>query len=119
MSQREQFVSEWRWQQISRTALCAAFGISRQTGYKWAARFQGDRSVDERSRRPRSHPKTTPRKLVDRILSQKRQFPLWGPVPIRARLAELWPDTAWPAVSTIGAISNAADSSSHGAFERG
>lgn len=104
MSQREQFVSEWRWQRMSRTALCAVFGISRQTGYKWAARFDEDGSVAERPRRPRSHPKTTPKKLVDRILSQKRQFPLWGPVPILARLTELWPNTAWPAASTIGAI---------------
>ena len=89
MSQREQFVSEWRWQQMSRTALCAAFGISRQTGYKWAGRFEEDGSVAERSRRPRSHPKMTPKKLVARVMSQKRQFPLWGPVPIRARLVKL------------------------------
>jgi len=104
MSERERFISEWRWQQMSRTALCAAFGISRQTGYKWAARFKQDRSVAERSRRPRSHPQTTPKKLVDRVLAQKRQFPLWGPIPIRARLVKLWPDTAWPAASTIGAV---------------
>ena len=31
MSQREQFRSEWKWKVVSRTALCAAFGISRQT----------------------------------------------------------------------------------------
>jgi transposase InsO family protein len=34
----------------------------------------------------------------------KRQFPLWGPVPLRKRLRTLWPAERWPAVSTIGAI---------------
>jgi hypothetical protein len=57
MSQREQFISEWRWQRMQQTALCAAFGISRQTGYKWAARFDEDRSIEERSRRPRWQPR--------------------------------------------------------------
>jgi putative transposase len=56
------------------------------------------------SRRPRSHPRTTPTKLVKLIVSQKRQFPLWGPVPIRARLAKHWPHIQWPAPSTIGSI---------------
>jgi len=89
---------------MSRTALCATFGISRQTGYKWARRYRQDRSIEEMSRRPRSHPRTTPTKLVKLIVSQKKQFPLWGPVPIRARLAKHWPHIQWPAPSTIGSI---------------
>ena len=61
MSQREQFVTEWHSQRMSKTALCAVFGISRQTGYKWVRRYQEDRSLDEKSRRPHFHPKTTPK----------------------------------------------------------
>ena len=97
-------LSEWTWQRMSRTALCATFGISRQTGYKWARRYREERSSEEKSRRPQSHPKTAPKKLVERVLSLRRRFPLWGPVPIRAHLVELWPDTTWPSASTIGAI---------------
>ncbi|HEX3764373.1 MAG TPA: hypothetical protein VHW23_37015 [Kofleriaceae bacterium] len=41
-----------------------------------AAQFEEDRSDAARSRRLRSHPKTPPKKLVDRVVSQKRQFPL-------------------------------------------
>ena len=104
MLQREQFLTEWKWNRVPRTALCAAFGISRQTGYKWARRYREDRSTEERSRRPRSHPRTTPTKLVTLILSQKRQFPRWGPVPIRQRLVTHWPHIKWPSASTIGAI---------------
>jgi putative transposase len=104
MSQRSQFLSEWLWSHATRTALCETYGISRQTGYKWARRFREDRTAEEKSRRPRSHPRTTPAKLIQLIVSQKRQFPLWGPVPIRKRLVTLWPHLPWPAPSTIGSI---------------
>ena len=104
MSQREQFLSEWRSHRMSRTALCAAFGISRQTGYKWARRYREDRSIEEKSRRPRAHPWSTPTKLAKLIVSQKKQFPLWGPVPIRARLVRHWPHIQWPSPSTVGSI---------------
>jgi transposase InsO family protein len=104
MSQREQFLREWKWNETTRAALCAVFGISRQTGYKWARRYREERSSEEKSRRPHSHPKTTPKRQVRLILSQKRQFPLWGPIAIRARLVEHWPHLQWPAPSTIGSI---------------
>jgi transposase InsO family protein len=92
---------------MSRTALCQVFGISRQTGYKWVRRFERTKkwtALEERSRRPRVSPSATPMKLVKLILSQRRQFPTWGPVPIRKRLQTHWPRLPWPAASTIGAI---------------
>lgn len=92
---------------MSRTALCQVFGISRQTGYKWIARFGRTRkwtALEEHSRRPHHSPAATPMKLVKLILSQRRQFPTWGPVPIRKRLQTHWPKVAWPSASTIGAI---------------
>lgn len=104
MSQRQQFLDEWFSRKATRTALCATFGISRETGYKWARRYEQDRSIAEKSRRPRSHPRATPAKLVRLIVSQKKQFPLWGPVPIRKRLMTHWPQHEWPSASTIGAV---------------
>ena len=104
MDQRAKFLDEVHNNRASFVAICRLFGISRQTGYKWLRRWREDRSLDERSRRPKRHPKTTPDALVKRIVSQKKQFPLWGPVPIRKRLRELWPRTRWPSVSTIGEI---------------
>ena len=92
---------------MSRTALCQLFGISRQTGYKWVRRFECTRewtALEERSRRPHASPSATPTKLVALILSQRRQFPTWGPVPIRKRLQTHWPQLPWPSASTIGAI---------------
>jgi transposase InsO family protein len=104
MDQRRKFVEECAYRTMTFTAVCDLFGIRRQTGYKWLARWKHDRSVEEKSRRPRSHPATTPPKLVKLILSQKKQFPLWGPVPIRKRLLDVWPEIPWPAASTIGAV---------------
>lgn len=105
MDQRMKFLAECGpYRTMPFTALCELFGITTQTGYKWLRRWKQDRSVEEKSRRPNSHPATTSPRLVKLILSQKRQFPLWGPVPIRARLSTHWPHIAWPAVSTIGAI---------------
>src|SRR5688500_8470856 len=107
MEQRQLFVLEARSGPMSHAALCRVFGISRQTGYKWLRRFKTTRrwsDIEDRSRRPHTSPKATPKRLVQRILSQRRQFPKWGPVPIRKRLTTLWPKEQWPAVSTIGAI---------------
>lgn len=107
MDQRRRFVLEWRSGAISKTALCRLYGITRQTGYKWAGRFEQTKkwaAIEERSRRPRRSPKATPKKLIKLILSQRRQFPTWGPVPIRKRLQTHWPQHEWPSASTIGAI---------------
>ena len=56
---------------MSRTALCQVFGISRQTGYKWIARFGRTRkwtALEEHARRPHHSPAATPMKLVKLIL---------------------------------------------------
>ena len=107
MDQKCQFVLAWRSHTVSRAALCRLFGISRQTGYKWVRRFEQRRSwldLVDHSRRPRSHPATTARLLVARIVAERRRLPLWGPIPLRKRLQTKWPAMAWPAGSTIGAI---------------
>ena len=39
-----------------------------------------------------------------RIVAERERLPLWGPIPLRKRLQTKWPDVAWPAASTIGAI---------------
>lgn len=104
MDQRSDFIGAVLSNRASFTAVCRLFGITRQTGYKWWSRWKHEHSLDEKSRRPKSHPATTPRQIVKRILSQRRQHPRWGPVPLRKRLQTLWPYIEWPAVSTIGDI---------------
>lgn len=105
MDQRIQFVLERRSGDMSMAALCRAFGISRQTGYKWLRRFAevGELSkLSELSRRPKSHPSSTPPRMQRAIIDARRQHPHWGPRKLRAWL--LRRGVAAPAASTIGEI---------------
>lgn len=90
----------------SMTELCARFGISRKTGYKWLARFETHswEGLADQSRRPHASPRhTTP--AVEAALVQLRQRrPHWGPKKLVAYLARTQPDLALPAPSTVGAI---------------
>ena len=74
---------------MSMTALCRAFGISRQTGCKWAKRFEladPSGSVQELSRRPQKSPAVTAARIVKRILACRRRHPTWGPRKLLAIL---------------------------------
>ena len=55
MDERIGFVSACLAGEEPVTAVCARFGISRKTGYKWLARYRaaGPAGLVERSRRPR------------------------------------------------------------------
>ncbi len=56
MEEREQFITDDRRGLYTRAELCARYGISRKTGYKWLARYEADgrrglRPVTRRSTR--------------------------------------------------------------------
>lgn len=104
MSERKKFIEEWLQKEWSMTDLCAAYGISRKTGYKWCERFKigGFAALEDDSRAPDLHPNATPAAVVERIVEFRHRHPFWGPRKIRERLARLHPDVQWPANSTIG-----------------
>jgi putative transposase len=107
MRERANFVLIFRGGSMSMAALCRAFGISRQTGYKWLRRYEerGDLGdLENRSRRPHGHPRTTGPSLVNRIVAERRAHPRWGPRKIRVVLRKKFPGLRWPAVSTVGDI---------------
>jgi putative transposase len=81
--------------------LCRRFNVSRQTAYKYLARFheEGRRGVRERSRRP---------KRADRLLAWRRRlrrlrrsFPTWGARKLRWRLRRLFPRARLPGERTM------------------
>jgi transposase InsO family protein len=93
---------------FSVSELCARFGISRKTGYKWLERYaaSGVNGLADLSRAP----KTTPHKLADdvaeAIIQARRDHPDWGARKLlawltthRAGLAE-----RLPAASTANAV---------------
>src|SRR5712691_12499063 len=86
------------------TALCAQYGISRDTGYRLVARYQaeGAAGLAPRSRAPHRHGLAMAQAVGEAILDLRRGRPHWGPKKLRAVLQRENPATCWPAASTIG-----------------
>ncbi len=86
------------------TALCASFGISRDTGYRLVARYQaeGATSLAPRSRAPHRRGLAMAQAVAEAILDLRRARPHWGPKKLRAVLRRESAATCWPAASTIG-----------------
>jgi putative transposase len=83
--------------------LCAAFGVSRKTGYKWLHRWEADgaEGLQEHSRVARRRPHAVAADVRAALLELKSKRPSWGAKKLRGRLRRLFPETRWPAVSTI------------------
>jgi putative transposase len=103
VDERVRFIAEYLDGLVTMTDLCAQYGISRETGYKWVARFEADGPVGlhDRSRRPHSSPRATAPAVVQALLAARRRHPRWGPKKL---LAHGWPLATQPALSTASAL---------------
>ena len=62
VEQRERFIADEHLGLYTRTELCARYGISRKTGYKWLDRFaENGRRPRDRSHAPHHVPTASPR----------------------------------------------------------
>jgi putative transposase len=106
MEERMRFVDAVVDNAESFAALCRQFGVSRKTGYKWLERYEaeGVEGLKERPRAPLHHPQAIATALAEQCLAVRRAHPSWGPVKIKAYLAQRRPRIEWPAASTIGAL---------------
>jgi len=106
MDQRVRFIGALESCGFSMTQLCAAFGISRKTGYKWAARFvaEGAGGLADRSRAPRHSPHRTDEACEAVLVRERLRRPGWGARKLLHRLRRRHPSLAWPADSTGAAI---------------
>jgi transposase InsO family protein len=80
MDERIRFVIEARLGNDSISSLCAEFGISRQTGYRWLRRYKKTGSVTslaDRTSRPHSSPSRTPPEIEQRVIEARRHYG-WG-----------------------------------------
>jgi putative transposase len=104
VEQRERFIRAHRLGMYAMAELCARYGISRKTGYKWLARFEegGRRGLRDRSRAPHHCPHRIARDVAAVICTARRQHPSWGPGKHLGWLRPRNPGIAWPAVSTAG-----------------
>ncbi len=71
---------------ISEAAI--AYGVSRQTLYRWMQRYEdgGLPALAERSHRPRSCPHQIDPKVEERIVTLRQGHPSWGPIRLQRQL---------------------------------
>lgn len=80
MDQKLDFIADYRRDYATFSELCARYGVSRKTGYKWVDRYEeiGSRGLEDLSRRPHSSPCATPLPVVEQLLGLRRSHPSWG-----------------------------------------
>lgn len=85
--------------------LCARFGISPTTGYKWIAVFlrEGAEGLADRSRRPRVSPGRTADEVEAQVMAVRSEHPAWGGRKIR-KVLENQGVAQPPSASTITEI---------------
>jgi transposase InsO family protein len=108
LDERKRFIEEWEKGEEDVAELCRQYGITRQTGYKWAKRYaeEGEEGLGERSRTPHYCPNAISQAVTAAIVELRRRHPRWGPRKLRAYLQQHQPERSWPATSSIGELLN-------------
>lgn len=104
MTERERFIADERRGLYTMRELCARYGVSRKTGYKWLARYaaEGRRGLGDRSRAPKTCPHRIAPEVAQVLCEARQHHPSWGPRKLLLWLAPRYPALPWPAVSTAG-----------------
>jgi transposase InsO family protein len=102
---RSRFVVEAQRDEMPFSRLCAAYGISRETGYKWVSRYarEGRAGLIERSRAPVQRPHAISSDVAELLVDMRTEHPTWGPRKVLARLERLG-RRGLPAASTVGEL---------------
>lgn len=81
VDERKAFMLAYERGEVSFSALCREFNISRPTGYKWLERFEqeGESGLGDQSRAPLHPARGTPRFIQDRLLEVRQAHPSWAP----------------------------------------
>ena len=104
VKERERFIDDHRLGLYDMTELCARYAVSRKTGYKWLARYDGGGrpALQDRSRAPHHCPHKIVEAVAELLLGARRRHPDWGPEKLLQGLEPRHPTVAWPAISTAG-----------------
>lgn len=88
------------------SALCAEYGISRETGYELLRRHaaEGMSCIAARSRAPHVQARSIGADVRAALLACRLDHQTWGPKKLKAYLEQRQPETTWPAASTIGDV---------------
>ena len=90
VEQRAQFVALVGRKERDFKSLCAEFGISRPTGYRWWKRYQalGIEGMEDRSRRPARSPGQTPEMVEQLVETMRNRRPDWGARKLQIQLRD-------------------------------
>ena len=105
MEQKEAFINEMLKNNKPFKHLCAEFGISEKTGYKWKNRFfdKGKAGLLNESKNP-SHPNTIDGDTAAELIRIKNAHVAWGPKKIREIYARAYPNKEVPSLSSVKRI---------------
>ena len=103
--QRLEFVVLAETGSVPFAVLCRRFGIKRDTGYKWLARYRadGEAGLEDRSRAPHTSPLRTDEAMEQLVCQVRQAHPAWGGRKLRGFLLRHG-HVGVPAASTITAI---------------
>ncbi len=103
---RMEFVVTYEAEQYNFTELCALFGVSRESGYKWLRRFQeqGIDGLKDRPRAPKSCPHRVDAAVQELLLAAREKHPTWGPKKLLPWLARRHDGLRLPSRSTASEI---------------
>lgn len=102
MDQRTQFIADYLRRSLSMTELCAHYGISRKTGYKWVDRYlhDGPQGLEDLSRKSYTAPNRTPEYVVKALVDVRTHHPTWGAKKLLAAVERRHRGWELPARST-------------------
>lgn len=103
IEQRFALVRQMMRGEVAVKTLCRSFGVSRQTAYKWLARYRQGRwrGFREKSRRPLRCAGQTGVLWLRRVRRARRQRPTWGARKLRHILVRRFGAEGSPATATI------------------
>lgn len=106
MDAKVAFIVDWKSQKHQMTELCARYGVSRKTAYKWVNRYLevGPDGLWDRSHAPERSPHRTPDEVEQAIVQQRLRHPSWGPKKLIWTLERWRPELELPSRTTVAAI---------------
>lgn len=106
MDAKVAFILDWKSQKHQMTELCARYGVSRKTAYKWVNRYleDGPDGLWERSHAPERSPHRTPDEVEQAIVQQRLRHPSWGPKKLLWVLERRQPKLELPSRTTVAEI---------------
>lgn len=103
MEQRIQFITDWLKRTHTVTDLCALYGISRKSGYKWIERYlkEGPDWVLDRSHAAWVVHNKTPPEVEQALMQMRARHPTWGARKLLHQVGLQQPALPLPHESTV------------------